>query len=489
MAEKSKAIKAIEVTDISVARALADGFKLVADQQGQGAVANSIIHVLSGIGQPEVLKGLKEDIRKPELPLRVRGAYFKSLDSDSSEDMAKFFQELADDSAATLRMLAITALGKRGYEPAFDTVAQRMNDGSWRVKLAAANALADYGIRDAEKFRDRALALLISALQTERGRMLEDVSSALKKLTGENYGVDPHAWHDWHKRTKGGTVEPRDPAKGTRPRAYYGNDTYSTQVIYVIDMSVSMLDPVDPELAKKIITGAHKDKDKKDDPSKPKEPGQDDNREPIDWSKITCKLDLAKAELKRTLKSLPEDVWFTIVAYSTKVEKWKEEIVPATEANKKAAIAYIDTLKCTELTNIFGALDEAIGMCEKNYDDAAAAKAKKGAKQITGAKEERVADTIWFLTDGFATTGKYKGPDMQGEGTKEDAEAYNLEMKEMLSEIRQRNEIARVTIHAIGIGNREVDTWTLKRLAQENNGIFVQVGDGKKPEEKRGGKK
>jgi hypothetical protein len=94
-------------------------------------------------------------------------------------------------------------------------------------------------------------------------------------------------------------------------------------------------------------------------------------------------------------------------------------------------------------TNTFGALKVALGVNEvrtadQNYEKVA-------------------ADTIFFLSDGRPTVGEYVDPD------------------DILREIHALNDLRKVIIHTIAIGEFQKDF--MERLAAQNGpGVFVDLG-------------
>ena len=84
---------------------------------------------------------------------------------------------------------------------------------------------------------------------------------------------------------------------------------------------------------------------------------------------------------------------------------------------------------------------------------------KNGPKTGTASetKDYKVdVDTIFFLSDGRPTVGEFVDPD------------------DILREVKSVNELRKVVIHTIAIGEFQKDF--MKRLAEENGGVFVDLG-------------
>ena len=165
------------------------------------------------------------------------------------------------------------------------------------------------------------------------------------------------------------------------------------------------------------------------------------------------RLDTAKDELEKTIKELPAATMFSIVAYADKIYAWKDRLTPAKPANVRNALNWIRARKAMERdwhrfgdhggTNSHGALVRAF-----QFED---------------------VDTIFFLTDGHPTTGQIVDPEL------------------ILAHVRRKNQYLDVRIHGIaltrgeppaafaGRENRDTATAFMERLADENNGEFIEI--------------
>jgi hypothetical protein len=65
-------------------------------------------------------------------------------------------------------------------------------------------------------------------------------------------------------------------------------------------------------------------------------------------------------------------------------------------------------------------------------------------------------DTVYFLSDGRPSVGKL------------------IEANEIRKEVRRYNEIFRLVLHTIAIGDFQKEF--LKQLAEENGGVYVDLG-------------
>ena len=83
------------------------------------------------------------------------------------------------------------------------------------------------------------------------------------------------------------------------------------------------------------------------------------------------------------------------------------------------------------------------------------------ALHVTGPKTadkdyEVDVDTVFFLSDGRPTVGDFGDPD------------------DILRELKNVNELRKVVIHTIAIGEFQKDF--MRRIADQNGGVFVDLG-------------
>lgn len=147
------------------------------------------------------------------------------------------------------------------------------------------------------------------------------------------------------------------------------------------------------------------------------------------------KLTQAKAAGRALLASLGEGDRFRIIDFSTDVRVFREEFLPATDANLRAAERYLDELRAEGSTNISGALDAA----------------------LDAVRDENRLQLVVFLTDGEPTVGE-RNPDAIA------ARAA-----------RRRGE---TRIFSVGV-SAEVNATLIEQLAVEGHGTahFVRRGE------------
>lgn len=443
-------------------------------------IANQILDNIRAMDDPEECAKFEKEINDTETySLRPRMAMVDAVAGCAKDpECLKVLVALAENADGKqdtdMRVLAVEYLGVHCSDQAvFSVVMKALRDSSWRVREAAVMALLDAP----DSYEDQIILALINTLAQESGKMRKTLADALKKLTGENLGTDPDAWIDWFKNKK--REEQGLPAKsgkgdrGTRVKVFE-TETFSDRYVFLIDTSISMTEKITPEekerLQKSITSGPGDEKDP---------------RRPLDWSKINCKLDLAREEMIRSLEVMdPERTTFTVISFAENATVWKDELVPTSKENVEAVADWLRAIKGAKRTNVFGALDAAYDLSERiagtDVEKRKPKKPKKGEKEgpITGkSPDEALPDTIFLYTDGYATWGKYSGEDVlwAGKSNDEKAKLYAPIMALMVQEIKDRNRIARITLNCVGVGQRQ-DNTTLSALARACGGNYVAIG-------------
>lgn len=439
--------------------------------KGSHKIAMEILKQVRGITEPEeTLKFEKDVLDKNKWPLRVRAALFDTIANNAgqSADCMKFVMKAAREVPdVDVRVLAISSLvAHSGAEGVYDLACAALNDKSWRVRDVAIELVLACSSND----KDRAILALINRLALEQGKLKLALSKALAKLTNETLGTDSNAWVDWWKEKKraeaGLPPKKEDGGKGTAVKKIFDTETFSDRYIFVIDASDSMTEKLKPEeieKLKKAVTGEKKG---------------DDKRRDLDWSKINCKLDLAREELIRSLEILdPKVARFTIISFKDDISVWSDELRPTEPKVVNEAATWLRGLSGKNKTNISGAMDAAFDMCEKlaGVDPAKLQKKEKGV--VTGPHpDDYVPDTIFLYSDGYATSGKYGASTDElkamGKG-KDNATVYRALMTDYLAYVRERNRLTRLSIHTVGVGRQ--DEWFLGNMAKQNDGSYLAL--------------
>jgi len=351
---------------------------------------------------------------------------------------------LAADAEPAVRAGALDALSARRLREVVEPALAALVDPVWQVRLAAIEALTR--VRDV-----RAVPALIERLSREEGRLAVDAAAALDALTGRSYGLDVDGWRRFWDTFGARYQLPTDDelerlrvaraanaARYSPPGAtsYHGIETPSRAIVFVIDVSGSMETHVVQK--ERFAEGNY--------PS---------------FSRI----DIVKTELMRTIERLEPHVRFNMLAFATDVAPWRKEMVPASGLYKKSALDWIERLKplgtrediALVSAGLAGASNLGAGKTNTHGAIMAALGVPVGSKAAaqTGAYQVET-DTIFFLSDGQPTHGEF------------------IEEADVLRVVRENNALRRIAIHTIAIG--DFSDQLMKRLAEENGGVFVNLG-------------
>ncbi|MFT7667849.1 MAG: hypothetical protein ACI8X5_000534 [Planctomycetota bacterium] len=374
----------------------------------------------------------------------IRYRTVQALEARGERSAIPAIVELTKDKESAIRSASIEALTTMKHEPVVEIAILALNDKIWQVRSSAAKAL--YVMR-----AKRSIDPLISRMEQEEGRLLEDYSKALEEITAKGYGLRTEMWRKWWIGIESRFEIPSDEAlaKAKAKRAenralytpqgtssYHGIETPSRSVIYIIDVSGSMENQV-------------VEKERFKDGGYPS----------------LRRIDIVKTELKRTIETLEPYVKLNILAFATDVKPWKKKLSTCNVLNKRSALDWVDRLEAIggsskeELaavglggsanleagkTNTYGALMEALGV------------ATRGSSGARNKSYEVSVDTIFFLSDGRPTVGELVDPN------------------DILKEVRAANGLRKVLIHSIAIG--EFQRKFMRDLAEENGGMFVDLG-------------
>ncbi|MHC4859683.1 MAG: HEAT repeat domain-containing protein [Planctomycetota bacterium] len=336
----------------------------------------------------------------------ARAFYTKALGKTETKAATRLLLvRLAEEKDRRVLPIVIDALAEQAGEVALPELLPLLSDPRWQIRVAVVTGLARIG-------NPRAIQPLIDRLRAETGRLRGDISDALKKLTGKDFGILPDRWQEWWDQNRGSFVppepappkedepaeEPEDtgppdgkagpmgppkrepppppPPDGRQPppdeppppdagddkgsgASFYGIRVLSKRIIFVIDVSGSMNDPAS---------------------------GKDQKR---------TKIAVAKRELKTAVLGLPDDARLNIVFYNETVSVWKKTMVKAERKERKAAVEFVEEFEAVGATNVHDALKQAFDIVGMGARDK---KYKPGA------------DTIFFLSDGMPTVGTVIDP-------------------------------------------------------------------------------
>jgi len=302
--------------------------------------------------------------------------------------------ELLDSPHLGIAMVAADAIGKNQIHTAIEPLKKQVDrpefETSYGFRFNLLRALAQMEHRDALLFIDE----LRSQLD---GQLRYEIEKLLAKVDIEQFQNDEEAFLSWKvgrepKIVLASGVSESDYDErmqlGPSPQ-YYGMEIHSKRMMFILDHSGSMLDS---------------------------EYGM-------------SRLVRAKRELIRVIEQLPADAEFAIMFYSTSVNLWRTQLVSATSANKRDAIAFVNRLTAGTHTNTHGALRRSL-----EFDDA--------------------LEAVYLLTDGRPTCGEIVQP--QG----------------IITDVVHRNRFRHLNFNTIGIAVDGQTELFLRALAEHGAGEF-----------------
>jgi len=338
------------------------------------------------------------------------------------KDVAK---RAMSDADPTTRLAALVVFTER-KDPAFVELALKaLGDPGWAMRQAAARALAALG-------DPKAVGALVQQMQSEEGTLLEDFGAALEKLTGQKNGPNPDAWKRWYEDHKGefaGKAPPPPPlGKAGAPNRnpllppvdYYGIETRSLKLLFLIDCSGSM--------DEKIRVGG--------------------------TSAEESKLSIAKRMLKKAVMQLAPSTQFNVIVFNTDARGMNEKMITATTDNKAVMCNRIDELTARGGTYTYGALKLAFGLVDPNVTPTAPN-----------------VDTIFVLSDGAPTEATFE----------DQVEAKPMDPAKILESVHSWNPFKAVRIFSIAIDPR-IDKYGttfvrfMRELATQNGGTYTEIG-------------
>lgn len=409
------------------------------DQQN----ATAVLRVLGGHPSAEAQLELLRACRTMPVELRVQAV--NAMAKDAALDLAPTLVELLRDSEPNVRIAAANALGtalqphvdeSMGNQPTGNTLALRdlaigkleelvVRDAIWQVRSAAAYALAVMKCKPA-------IPALIRGLEAELARKKDPwamdvrLHKLLEGLTGQAVVRGTVApWKDfWAKEGASFTVRPVTQPGGkaedpTKYEKFFNLEVESDRVLFVLDFSGSMAEPVQLQAR---TTGA---------PAGQK----------------STKAALVVQELKKLIMSLPDGALVNLVVFSDEVRVWRQEggrpalVKLDDEARDDLLGNFLDSLRPSGPTNLYDAMNRALDFGGRGLHD------KYYAAGF---------DTLYVITDGAPTAGEIVDKD------------------EIRRRVREANQLRKVAIHCITFGDKN-DTDFLKPMAEENGGRHIHV--------------
>jgi hypothetical protein len=321
------------------------------------------------------------------------------------------------------------------------------------------------------------------------GKMLFKVTNEVADMSSIPF------WEWWVKQMQfagkvdDNTKKPEKRSKTAALPPVFDTAPVGRRFVFVIDVSKSMELPLKITLAeiekrkeeRGPVTGKRDPKQQKEDAEKEKEAEgaaekekNKDEENPLrqlPWEEISTKIELAREELSRAIKTFEGDREFAIVTYSTEVEVITDGWIKATAANCSKWSKEVKDLEPVLLTNIHGGLTRALKISSKGIDSDNPAVDSECV--LTG------ADSIIFLTDGWASwddqsTAKVRDKRRPNDTAEVIGNGPFIYGEDIWPDIMRQNLFRKVVINTVGIG--EHDKELLRTLAARTGGTYVDWG-------------
>ncbi len=291
----------------------------------------------------------------------------------------------------------------------------------------------------------KSMDFVLDFFSTAKGRLQSDCRDCLMAITGRQFSHNPDTWINWWKRIGPGWKVPEDVAPNPDDVKKYGRDddaptfheikTRSKHIAFVVDISASMNQVM-----------RYKVKNRKTSSQK--------------W-RTARRIDLAKEELARIVKTLDKRTYFNIITFETKINSFKKNEVKAGPGTIAEAVKWIEKLQPYTSregsaaytkegwrrgeTNTFGALRYIYGFKDDKVST------------FTG-RLKPIADTVFFLSDGDPSSG------------------YLVALEEIMDQIERYHPNGQVVIHTIAYELNGVGRQLMADIARLTGGKFVEIG-------------
>lgn len=423
------------------------------------SVLDAAVAALSKTGGEKTQVLLLKEAKNKKTVEFARACVMEAMGAMPNEKILEFLKEtLSPKTQPVLRIAALKAAGSAGPPEDFiDILIEALKAEEWQARLAAINSLG-------KSSGNKVTSGLINAFKDENGRLRENYREALKKITGADEGLNGREWAKWWEEKNKPAEEKKDDSNNFAKTqidepTYFDEPILSKSIVFIIDVSGSMLDP-SGVVPKTMESGEAPKMPIPKDATPEQKKKLESLKEANDKLDPGSKINAVKKELANTILFLPEDTYFTIVFYSTTPFEWKKNLVQANATNKIEAVENVTGQNADGATNIFDSLLMAFDMipeAKPNPKDDKKKDDKKKGDTTVKTQDLLGADTIYLLTDGIANRGGIT----TGQG--------------IVAEISKMNLVRKIKIFTIGVGN-DVDGGFLSDLAAKNGGKYIKVG-------------
>jgi len=387
--------------------------------------------ILCEAKEPATVEHLRGKGLKKATPV-IKAQIARALGMQGDEASVPPLLMLLKEKFVRVRVEALEALAKLGDPSACSAVVVFLKDKDDRVRDAAAQTIGHLGNTACgealvEALRDECPRVVESAALSlgmlrdperipdliERLHETADINErvahacalGLEEISGKAIGMDPERWSDWWEAVKDRPWKRVDPENESPEGRTVPANRY-----YGF-----------PIRSSRVVFVL-------------------DISRSMGWNE---RLESAQAELTKVIEHLPCSTKFNIVVFSDGAAAWEKQLELADAKAIRKAVKFIGRQRPSNGTNTWDALQLAL-------------------------KDEE-ADTIFFLSDGQPSVGKYSEPDL------------------ILAEMRTLNRYRRVRIHCValllgqaptgfaGMEDMERAEAFMRRLAEDHDGNFKAV--------------
>lgn len=352
-------------------------------------------------------------------------------------------KHLANKDGALVQA-AIDALGNSQDAKCAEYLNPLLRSKDWGVQTATIQAVGKLRAKSSIPF-------LIEIVASTKGRIATEARDTLVLVTGWEFGLEAKRWQDWWANLDPKWEVPKEIKKvdtvaegyGQKTTKYHQITTTSKRIFFVIDVSASMNADI-----------RFRDSDGKFQTGR--------------------KIDLAKEELIKTLKTLDENTDFGILAFEALLDPFKPSLVRANKGSIDEAIAWVRSLRLNGTdgnpilteegyqrgeTNTFAALKWIYGKSGKEGTNGPVT--TTGGTGMATPKLKPIADTVFLLSDGEPSCGEMTVTD------------------DIIEKLTLYNQASRVIINTISFETIGIGRKFLADIAKITGGTAVVVGEGK----------
>lgn len=421
--------------------------------------------------RPEALAALAEEFHKAKEPW-IRAAIIYALGQAGRDEVFPLIEAVCADFPKTSkkgeRRLMVGAMSEAVYGNRADIHSEAMS-----------KAIRAY------------INLLHKDVKLENSCKMV-ISRYLTKAIGKDVlYVEPEPWL---RLLEQGYEPPKRSGQTVSQVRFFGLTGDGDRLCFLIDMSNSMLKPIDPGLLPKgPVTG----------PKKRRKRGQLPTEDDIPWHKVKTRWDLAREHVKIAIQRLDKSKRFCVMWFGDKAGTLKSTpgMVQASRGNVRKVMKELDSIRARPTppgkekdaphgilmgqTNMHSGLRHAFALTRRGF---------VGAKQheyVDKACMAEGCDTIFLLSDGAPSIDDFRIRDKDyGEGRVVREHEEKNEVKRtgdplwyhgpmdkpdwLTGDVRRLNAFRKVQLHCVGVG--EADANLLRRMAGENFGEVYFFG-------------